>query len=46
MDLVYRSNDPGKDTLIQRIESRHGLHTLEVAESFGIGSREYELVGI
>ncbi len=46
VDLVYRSNDPGKNTLIERIESRNGLHTLEAAESFGIGSREYELIGV
>ena len=46
VDLVYNSNDPGKDEMIERIESRHGLHTLEAAERLGIGSREYELIGV
>ena len=46
VDLVYNSNDPGKGDLIERIESRHGSHTLEAAEKLGIGSREYELVGV
>ena len=46
VDLVYASDDPGKADLIERMESRHGIHTLEVAESLGIGSREYELIGV
>ena len=46
VDLVYASNDPGKKDLIERMESRHGIHTLEVAESLGIGSREYEVIGV
>ena len=46
VDLVYASNDPGKKDLIERMESRHGIHTLEVAESLGIGSRAYELIGV
>ena len=46
VDLVYASNDPGKAALIERMESRHGIHTLETAESLGIGSREYELIGV
>ena len=46
VDLVYRSKDPGRDKMIERIESRHGLHTLEVAAAHGIGSREYELIEI
>ena len=44
VDLVYASEDPGKDKMIERIESRQGLHTLEAAEKLGIGSREYELI--
>ena len=44
VDLVYASADPGKADLIERIESRHGIHTLEVAEQHGIGSRKYELI--
>lgn len=46
VDLVYASDDPGKKDLIERMESRHGIHTLEVAESLGIGSRDYELIGV
>ena len=44
LDLVYGSDDPGRPELIERIESRHGLHTVEVAEERGLGSRTYELV--
>jgi len=43
LDLVYQSDDPGKADLIQRIESLHGVHTVEAAAALGIGSREYEL---
>ena len=46
VDLVYSSNDPGKAEMIERIESRKGLHTLEAAEKLGIGSRKYELIGV
>ena len=46
VDLVYASDDPGKADLIKRMETRHGIHTLEVAEGLGIGSREYELIGV
>lgn len=44
VDLVYASEDPGKVHLIERMESRHGIHTLEHAEVLGLGSRTYELV--
>lgn len=46
IDLVYNSNDPGKDHLIERIESRNGLHTIEFAENIGVGIRKYELIKI
>ena len=46
LDLVYSSNDKGKDHLIQRIESRNGVHTIEAAFEIGLGNREYELVDI
>ena len=46
VDLVYASTDPGKQELIERIESRHGIVTLQAAEALCIGSREYELIGI
>lgn len=44
IDLVYGAEDGG--SLVQRIESRNGLHTLEHAEAIGLGSREYQLVSI
>ena len=44
LDLVYNSNDPGRDKLIERIESRHGVHTIEEAYDLGVGNREYELI--
>jgi len=44
MDLVYAAPD-GKD-LIERMESRHAIHTLEYAEEIGLGNRKYEIVTI
>ena len=46
LDLVYSCNDLRKDHLIQRIESRNGVLTVEAAAELGIGSREYELVEV
>ena len=46
IDLVYQSNDPGKDHFIKRVESRNGIHTIEKAAELGYGSREYELIEI
>ena len=46
LDLVYGSDDPGKDTLIERIESLHGVHTIEAASELGFGTREYELIEV
>lgn len=44
LDLVYKSEDPGRDHLIERIESRNGVHTIEAAAELGVGRREYELI--
>ena len=46
VDLVYNSKDVGRDTLVERIESRNGLLTIESAENQGIGTRVYELISI
>lgn len=46
LDLVYASNDPGRDHLLERIESRNGVHTIEAAASIGLGEREYELIEV
>ena len=46
IDMVYASDDPGKEHLIERIESRKGVHTIEAAAALGFGTRDYELVSI
>ena len=46
LDLVYASNDPGRDHLIERIESRNGRLTVDAAAELGFGTKEYELVEI
>ena len=46
VDLVYASSDPGRPHLIERIESRNGIHTIEAAAELGFGSREYELIEV
>ena len=46
IDLVYACSDPGKPHLIERIESRNGVHTIEAAADLGYGVREYELVEV
>ena len=43
-DLVRSSEDHGKIHLIERIDSRHGMHILDYAEQIGIGSQDYELI--
>ncbi len=45
LDLVYAAkDDPGQAHMLERIESRHGIHTIEAAAELGVGSREYELI--
>lgn len=46
IDLVYASNDAGKAHLLERIESRNGIHTIEAAAALGYGSREYEMIEV
>ncbi len=46
IDLVYNSNDKGRDHFIERVESRHGTHTIDAAASLGVGTKEYELISI
>ncbi|MGN0156727.1 MAG: DUF362 domain-containing protein [Lachnospiraceae bacterium] len=46
IDLVYKCNDPGKAHLLERIESRNGIHTIEAAAALGYGLREYELIEV
>ena len=44
VDAVYNSPDPGKAALIERMESRNGIHTIEAAAALKLGERKYELV--
>ena len=46
LDLVYNSNDEGRDHLIERIESRNGVRIIEAASNLKIGNREYELIEV
>lgn len=46
VDLVYASEDPGKKHLIERIESRNGILTIEAAAKLAVGNRNYELCSI
>ena len=46
IDLVYACSDPGKPHLLERIESRNGVHTIDAAAELGYGTREYELIEI
>ena len=46
VDMVYASTDPGRDHMVERIETRHGIHTLEAAAELGIGTREYTLIEV
>jgi uncharacterized protein len=46
VDAVYASPDPGKAALIEPMESRNGIHTVETAAALGLGSREYEITNI
>ena len=46
IDLVQNSNDVGKDHLLERINSRNGIHTIEAASDLHFGNRDYELISI
>ena len=46
IDLVYNSKDSGRDHLVERIESRNGTHTIDMAERLGFGTKEYELIEV
>ncbi|MGM9521505.1 MAG: DUF362 domain-containing protein [Oscillospiraceae bacterium] len=46
VDAVYASPDPGKAALIERMESRNGIHTIEAAVELGLGLRQYEIISI
>ena len=46
VDAVYNSDDNGKDSLIKRMEDRHGIHTIESAFQHNLGNIEYEIISI
>lgn len=46
IDLVNNSNDPGKEHFLERVNSRHGTHTIDMAAELGFGTKEYELITI
>lgn len=43
LDMIYASSDEGRDHFIERVETRHGVHTIEHAEEMGLGCMEYEV---
>lgn len=44
IDLIYQSEDSGKEHFIERVESRNGIHTIEAAAALNLGSRTYQLI--
>ena len=46
IDLVSKSDDPGKAHFLERVNSRNGVHTIEAASDLGFGTRDYELINI
>lgn len=46
LDLIYASDDPGRDHFIERVETLHGSHTIDAAAALGFGTKEYELISV
>lgn len=46
VDMIYNSNDSGREYMIRRIERQNGTHILEASEKLGIGSQNYELINV
>lgn len=46
LDLIYKSQDPGRDHFLERVETRHGAHTIEHAVTLGLGTTFYEFIDI
>ena len=44
LDFIYNSDDSGRDHFIERVESRHGIRTIEHAEELGIGTTNYKII--
>lgn len=46
IDLIQNSDDPGRDHMLERINTRHGTHTIDAAAELGFGTKAYELVNV
>ena len=46
MDLIYKSDDFGKEHFLERVQTRNGEHTIDVAAEMGFGVKEYELITV
>ena len=46
IDLISNSSDSGKEHFLDRVNSRNGIHTIDVSDALGFGTREYELINI
>ena len=46
LDLIYKSQDPGREHFLERVETRHGAHTIEHAVTLGLGTTFYEFVDL
>ena len=46
IDLVKKSDDPGKEHFLERVNSRNGTHTIDAAAELGFGTKEYELINV
>lgn len=44
MDLIEQSEDRGREHFLERVNSRHGTHTIDAACDLGIGTKDYELI--
>ena len=46
LDLIYKSKDEGREHFLERVESRHGAHTIEHAVTLGLGTTFYEFINL
>ena len=46
LDLIYKSQDPGREHFLERVETRHGAHTIEHAVTLGLGTTFYEFIDL
>ena len=46
IDLVLASNDPGRAHFLERVNTRHGTHTIDAAAELGIGTKDYTLIRV